>query len=291
MANVMTTQLVATLSSINEPHHGMSMFTEANILDFFDAVKKAIPNVYLVRKTHREAWVCHPRDPFTLGYIGRDDALGDLKFTIYARDIDNGRFGRGTRQRNMLASNDMRVAVRNAKKFLRMHSVTELAAVQADTVGGLMRTALSDYHTKKAQLGRLFNGDALKAELRCMVEEGRAFHNPRVRDDLVAYFDAERAAAAVENHNRKMVFVHVTNDWRGQIMQVASMAGANGTGFYSFAPMTSTPTQEYVVQEVQPDTWEHAIMGRVSVLSMVPEKTYVEGVGIKTTESIYYVEV
>lgn len=288
-----TTTLVAELTHLNHPdgQRGMSQYLVTETKAFFAAVTAAIPGSYLVFKNFQEAYVCHARSPFTLGFVGRADVFGDKKYTVHARGIDNGRFARGSMYRSMVASGELNVAVRNAKKFLTPHSAQEMAAAKAGEVASLMRSACGQHSTTRMAMGRVFNSDALKEELRRLIEADYVFVDAPVHNTLHKYFEAERLEKAAANASRKMVFVHVGHDWRGQVMEVVLMAGADGSAFYSFAVSSNAPAQQYVVADVQPDTVEYLIAGRISVLSMVPVKTYVDGVGVKMEESVYYVEV
>lgn len=287
--------LVSTLSYFNEPERGMGLYQtdvvkNDELRKFFDAVLQAIPGTYLVRKGPLEAFVCHPRSPITLGTIGRSHVLGGIKFTVQSQNIHNARFAAGSANRNRAASGDMAVAVRNAKKFLLLHNPHQMAHEQVSDVATIMRATFTAYRTKRDAAHRIFSSDQFRDAVGRMLEAGFTFDDAELQEKMEAYYAADREVVKA-SADRKMVFVHVTEDWRGQIMQVVSMSGAGGIGLYSLAVMNNAPAQDHLVADIQPDTLEYLILGRVSVLSLVPNRTYVEGVGVKTTENTYYVEV
>lgn len=287
-----TCVLVSRLPYFHEPQRGLGVITHSLPLrQWYEAVTQAIPNTFLVRKDNFHAWVCHKRDPLTLGYVGYYDYSGGTKFGVLARGIDNGRFAHGAEYRHLLASADMATALRNARKHLRVHTTAELARATVQTARASIVPVLQSHREKANKAARVFHSHDLRAELKSLLLSGHVFQNPDVQDQLTALFAAEASAMQAEQVERVMYCVHVAEDWRGQVLYLHRLDGTKGAGLYQLSPSGDLPTREVVVSEILPDSEEQVILGRVSVLSMVDDNTYIEGVGSRITGEVFYVEV
>lgn len=290
MSNSFTCKLVESLSHYDTPEHGMGNPHTASLQMFYDAVVKAIPNSFLVWKNTTHAWVCHKRDPLTLGYVGYADYSGGHKYGVFARSIENGRFSSGSEYRYLLASADTKVALRNARTHLRVHNMDEVAAATFQPLKAELSSLNSEYSNLRSRGEAVFRSEAFKFEIRHLLENQHTFLNPTVEADLRVYFNALDAENKVRQVERVLYCACIKEDWRGQVLNLKRMDNTTASKIWSLRPDSTSPSSEHVVSEIQPDTMEHAALGRVGVLNMVQPNKYLDGVGMKLAESVYYVE-
>lgn len=254
--------------------------------DFMDALSAKMRGVkFLVRAAH-EVYVYMDSCPYTLGYIGYADYSGGRKYAIYSRTIENGKFRPGNKARNMLMSTNIAVAVRNALTHLRPYSIAELAAADIDKLRAAHNTLGNDLRNQKEKARRfLIEQLALTTELRELVRNGHKFVDATFADEAVAFVEAGDHLRVMDSQETRHVFVRVTEDWRGQVFQMQNLAPCKGAYAYEMQIDKTAEHTEAPIAEVP-----EIILGRVSVLSMLGMEGYVAGVGMKLTESTFYVQ-
>lgn len=274
-------------------------YTHCRVADIFSEVKpaatsaleaflvelqKEMPNLKFAYRRSYEVHAYMDGCPYTLGILGFDTS--DSRYYVTARFIENKKYSDGKWQRYTLWSKDRKVAIRNAKTFLRPYTTNEVAEAGGDTA----RIAINDQHQKLTQRAQSFrqtvaNPSRVLPELRVLIEGGYKFADPDFDKDARAWVAAHDTVEAARNVVRNFTFVHVTNDWMGQVLKMQRLATSGSSYIYKFLADPKAPSETVPIGEA-----DEAIVGRISVLSMVGRNTYVEGVGYRATEDMFYVE-
>ena len=98
-------------------------------------------------------WIYREDCPYILGWVGfgdyRDGGDGTPMYVVQARTIVNGKYAEYSKQYFMKMSTNFDVAVRNAKKFIRMMSPQELAGTRlrdaSNAVDGVVEVAKGEF--------------------------------------------------------------------------------------------------------------------------------------------------
>lgn len=251
---------------------------------FLVEVQKVMPHLRFAYRRSYEVHAYMNGCPYTLGILGFD--TNESRYYVRARDIENNKYSSGKPEHSTLWSKDRKVALRNAKKFLRPYTLAELATVEGSTA----RSQINEVRQKSSTLANKLRNQLqsipqLMVEMRHLVESGHTFLQPEfdatVREWIKVQAEVDSAAGDV----KRFAFVHVTSDWLGQVLKVQRMEPIKGSYIYTLRPDHNTPSETVPIGEA-----DETIVGRISVLSILTPGTYVEGVGYRATEEMFYVE-
>ena len=271
----------------NTPEH---YEREDHLFEFMDEISKAIRGVRFVYRYAYERWVYMPGEPYPMGYIGFGDyrvsTAGDDRFVVCSRKIENVRYAEYSDPYHMKMSSKLEPAVRNAKRFLANYSPIEMAGVNTANVRSGINGALGDLSrkaTEDAKNNGLPNVDVtgergtLLNELRHLLNTGHEFVDARYSAQLHTMFESMKEFAAC-NGQVNMNFVRVYQRLGDQSFDVVPVDEVNNWGCE-------------VRQEVTRYTEDlpEDIAGRIAALSLMADKSYVEGVGYRVNESMFYV--
>jgi hypothetical protein len=251
-------------------------------------VEAAIPGCRTTMRNDQWAWVYMPEEHIAMGAVGfgnlNQNGRGASTYAVHARNIVNGKYSSGSRQHNMLMSSNLSVAVKNAKKFLRRLSPTELVQHTHSHVRdaiNYMRTTAREVIMKEEL--RLFGSNLhardkapILKEIRHLVDAGHKFLDISMSEQLSKYF------SLCDEHKESqrpydMLFVSITQSGGKQRFDVVPVEQAE-----NHWPRMGDPQTLY-------DDVPEYLLGRLAVLSMVDVGTFVPGVGFKHTEGLFYV--
>jgi prophage antirepressor-like protein len=267
----------------------------AAFLLFRDRVKAAMRGLDFIDRDKQSVWVYRDDCPYVLGWIGFGDyrdggdgtGYGTNVFVVQARTIENKKYADHSNQFCMKMSANVEVALRNAKKYLRQYSPQELAMVnlrgvsdkvtgRADESRAKLRTAMSavfdvDIYNKTSTLAR---------ELQHLLNTEHEFLHPEFRRNLTTYFELKHDADVLRDRTIPMWFVRVYERMGQQSFDVLSI---------------DKPESNYTVEisqdvhRYQSDDLPEDIMGKLSVLNILTDDQYVDGVGYRAGEGMFYV--
>ena len=258
------------------------------LLNFRREIEAAIPGCRTTIRNHQWAWVYMPDDHYAMGAVGygnfNRNGRGGSTYAVRSRNIDNGKYSDGSEQHRMLMSSNSSVAVKNAKKFLRRLSPQELANQSheylREAIGQMRSTARQVLMEREAKLfGSNLNWRKeapVLAELKHLVMSGHTFLDASMSERLTEYF----ALSAEINDTQQpcdMLFVAVSRSGNKQRFDTVPIDNAE-----NHWPRVGETETFY------DDVPEH-VLGRLAVLSMVENGTFVPGVGLKHTEGLFYV--
>jgi hypothetical protein len=278
------------VSVVLEDHDSVEKHVNQSVMlhDFRRDVQAAIPGCRTTALGDHQCWVYMPDDHFTMGVISygkhTQNGRGPSSYAVRSRTIINSKYSSGV-GRNTVTSTDRAVAVKNAKKYLRKWAPNELMdmtrAYPRDAIASVREASRAGMATQELALfgGQLPNRrDALvMAELRHLLNSNHAFLDRTIAEQLTQYFGSWDEDFSLRN-GHSMHFVALSVSHGRQRFDVISLDGVDG-----WYPKFSSAVQTYYE-----DVPEH-ILGRLSVLNMVEDRTYVQGVGYRHTAGLFYV--
>jgi len=265
------------------------------LMDFAHEVSQAIPGSRVTPRDDRWSWVYMPDDHYAMGLIGygdfRDRGDGTFMYTVKSRNIENGKYNDYAQQYHMKMSASRPTAVKNARAHLRRytpHDMLEATKAYTRTAISNVVTSVREQHQKleRELFKATFYSDtpAYVAEFKHLLDSGYEFMDRTLADKLATYFKSKVEYDALRNSTLNFTFVCASTYC--DTPRVDLIFTDNLTG-YSRAPEPALQT--YFGSEIADDVSED-IMGKVAMLNMLEDNTYVAGVGYKVFEGIYYAE-
>ena len=265
------------------------------LMDFAHEVEQKTKYLTYPRD-HHSKWVYRESDSFPMGYISfkdtRDNKASDddPKYLVYSPNIHNGKYSYGDRM-HMAQATTKEKAVKNAVTYLRALTVPQVVEITKDTCRRKAASQTDDLRNdvrKKADsvLEAMFSTykydkpNALQVELRYMVESGHEFLNKELGQQLKEIFTGfDEFKEARENNSDSFLFVEAYQSF-GQNKFRCAPVDLRGYG------------DEAVKRELQTirgeDDLPEDIKGKLAVLGMVDVEHYVDGVGYRAAENIFY---
>jgi hypothetical protein len=265
----------------NERRHGSDIYAA-----FLEALAKKLPTCKF-RKITASGSAIHvylPTDHFVLGRVGWGDWSVDGKPTnsimVQSPRIRNDKYGSERMQHYMWTSVSPKRALSNALDALRPHTPIAVAKHYAPDVA--RRVWDSDYEGRdkvgKAK-GELVRHDSLEQELRGIVASGYTFINAEF-SDLVTSFLHEADEYSLRQQKIDMVYVRAYMLGDQQVFDTVPIANMHRN--YNF------DVEESFLRYTE-DTLPDDIRGKLSMLLMVDMKEYVDGVGMRVHDEVFYV--
>ena len=242
-------------------------------------------------------WIYRDDCPYVLGWVGYGDyrAGGDgtPMYTVQARTIVNGKYADYSQQYFMKMSTNIDVAVRNAKKFIRMMSPQELAGTRlrdaSNAVDSVVDDAKIDYIAVREKVidveasmysARINEGSSLLNELRHLMNSNHEFVDTTFGENLTAFFAKQDELQRLRSRTVPMWFVRVYERMGQQTFDVLNIDKSESR----FSAEISEDIKRYVA-----DTLPEEIMQKVSVLSILQANDYVDDVGFSAGDGMFYV--
>ena len=257
--------------------------------DFCYDLEHTIRGVRTTPRDARTSWVYMPHDVLPMGWVG----FGDFRYSasenidsyvVHSRFIENAKYSGGDLMRMKMSTN-RKVALRNAKKFLRSYSPVEVAKTLSRVPTDAAREVEQETRTEQGELYRKLFGTgyrqelpAVANELRTLIETGHTFMDKSVETDLRAYFAAADEHAA-KKHELDMHCVIASERMGKQVFEVVEANKIKG-----WDPKISDEVTRY-----DDTTLPEELAGKMAVLSMCAVEQYVPDVGVRAAENVFYV--
>jgi hypothetical protein len=230
--------------------------------------------------------VYHKHKPFVMGFIGYElpDTGDNGRYIVNCPSIVNNRYSTYSAGYHEKKSKNLDTAVKAVKARLRDLSPTEIAAVYEYKVTERWRSSATSPRDAARKLRRNLadftqygdggpNKDDLLEELRaldgqvktCLAAYELSAEKLRERGDCVTMVSVEPSSATGDN-----LFVTARTE---------NISGADNKGAREWSPKGT-----FVEGTLDPD-----IMGKLAVLNMCDVGHWVDNVGYKATETIFYV--
>lgn len=253
--------------------------------DLIEAVGKALRDVKFHRYGNATAIVYRDGDTHALGEIGykntKSKGNGELTYFVQSRRIRNEKYRDSSWQHFIVSTKVLKNAVAAASTYLVPFDCKESAEATKEVARRLISDTTSKFHSRAREKFKDFTGEAgyssnmsseLISELR-----NHTFISPRLNEAAAAYYaayDAWKDAEAATNGGT--YYVGITDNY-GQ--QVADTARVNMSFPYNAECFDRMPAEGVA-------DW---VKGRVAVLSMTPPMHYVQGVGLRLDDRVFYV--
>ena len=283
---------VGRVSKLMEQHDTLVLGISQTfgLKDFAHDVEQAIPGCRVTPENSKWSWVYMPGDHYAMGMIGygdfRDSGDGTSMYTVKSRNIANGKYSDHSHQHHMTMSVNRGVAVKNARAYLRRYTPHETARFTLSAVRHELSLAheaarTAHFRALNTALGATRVSSKLLTELQTLLDTGHSFVDPTFAEELR---EALAASAAYDQYKNATP------------MNFVQILPYQGTQRWDVVPVDKlehyTPeigdVQSYIGDAIEAEVSED-IRGKVAVCNMLKDETYVEGVGYKLFDGIYYV--
>ena len=267
----------------NERKHGSDDYAT-----FLEALAKKLPTCKFrnVTASGSAIHVYLPTDHFVLGRVGWGDWSVDGKPTksimVQSPRIRNDKYSSDRTQHYMWTSINPKRALSNALGALRPHTPIAVAKHYATNVASKVWNSDYEGQDKVTKVrGKLVRHNSLEQELRGIVASGYTFINAEF-SDLVTSFLHESDEYGLRQQKIDMVYVRAYMLGEQQVFDTVPIA--NMHKHYNF-------DVEQSFTRYTEDTLPDDIRGKLSMLLMVDMDEYVDGVGMRAHDEIFYVNV
>lgn len=253
-------------------------------------VSEAFRGVAFAKMGGNRLWVYYPDEPYPMGYIGygdfRTEVSGGDQYIVGSRTITNEKYGSYQDQHNMKMTVNVETAMRNARRFLRNFSPQEMAKSKLRTVCSQSQDSLGDISTEyRNKMRELFDHESSRSnkmltELRNLVDTGHEFVDAAFGSELRVMFELLDDQKALKDKPIHMYFVRVSEKFGKQTFDVGTIDNVQKS---SWQVEMSNEFKRYT------DDLPEEIMGKLSVLTMVENDSYVDDVGYRAAEGMFYV--
>jgi len=255
--------------------------------EFLLGLMEKLPTCKFARdlKNHRKVYVYLPSDLYAMGWVGCNDyrieGSGTNTLGVYSHTITNDKYASHNDQHHMLMSTNPKRAIKNALSHLRPYTPRELNNCFAYPVVRKVRDVNDENREKvtKAE-GAITRHPQLQAELRAMVASGYQFVDADFSSKVTAFLNEfDEYALSTPAVHMYFVRAYMLNDQ--QLFDVTFLENAHNTWDYK---VSNEPAERYTS-----DTLPEHLSGKLSVLMMCELDEYVDGVGIRMNDGVFYV--
>ena len=243
-------------------------------------------------------YVYHKHKPLVMGWIGygdfRNSGGGDT-YVVNSRKVSNGKYNDGTRNFFTVMSADIKVAMRNVSKYLIDYGPAELALIYSrdahklwgatcDSLTDDLRAAQSEITPSPYSREGI---SPLEAELQILVDAGYKFINPQFGECVNKFLSArEEFTGEVRRRSSTLAMVSVElSPVSGNTLFVVARIDDINSSNPALGPAGSWVPKGTFVE----DTLDRDIMGKLATLQMCEIGHWVDGVGYRPMDTLFYV--
>jgi|694.fasta_scaffold75524_11 hypothetical protein len=269
-------------------HYELAGYRAEQIKSFIKATCKALGAAHC-NLDYGSAVIYRPGDTHVLGEIGFKDirvkgkGASDPQYYVRARTIANGKYRDTIWQHNIIGTKSMKNAVKHAEEYFKPVPASEAIRLTATRARSVVDKAVSVHFDVVRNAYRQLFGDSgygnkfdtpIFQELR-----HSTFISPQVSKLMAEFFeglDAWREAKGIIE--KGIHYVSLTDNY-GQLVADTAHCGTlfghdNGTSEVTRLPATELPE------------W---MQGRLAVLQMLKPENYVQGVGLRLDDKVFYI--
>ena len=243
-------------------------------------------------KSHNSSWAFYEGDTYCCGWVGYGDfrvgGKGTKNYTVQSRSICNMKYNDSNPQYHMAMTTKHNIGLKNAKRYLSPLNVAEMAAESAQMAGRSFRDVSNEANHEMRRLGnRLFQHNSgssryssIETELKNLITLGHEFVDKELQAGLVDFFAQKDETKVLNNRTDSGVFVYTTvrmNEPQCAVLPVEELSNWNP----KIHDMSET--KWYVPSELPED-----IMGKFSMLQLVEDNHYVDGVGYRVSDRMCF---
>jgi len=227
--------------------------------------------------------------PYVLGYIFYDDPRDnpqehEYHYVVCSPYIQNMKYANYSAQMNMRMSVNKESALKHAKAFLRPRSFGNLAKIGYRNIQhgfSRERSKFIDEFRKAKEVVGLQN-DALIPELSHLIDMGHNFLDADIHEKVLDLLDKNKLLKADQEKKLNAVFVYAYMRHNVETFNVVGLSG-DGIRNYNF-DWGSLPVEEYTSDTIPGD-----IKSKLVSLNMLQGEGFVDDVGYKVGDNMFYV--
>ena len=229
---------------------------------------------------------------YVLGEIGygdyriRNRSDGTVnKFMVASRKIENAKVKGGYEQMHMALTESLKVAVKNACKYLVPHTLEEVAQFTFSGFGGDLRKARGEIINNAREFVdncRPYN--VVRAELTNLIRLGVQFVTPEFKRAAEEMFKADSEAEEAKARRVGAYFVQFkeyVGVMRANVLTF-DQNFANDSQYHMDTPFKS---EQMIASELPAD-----MQAKIAMLSMVEEYVSIPGIGMKASATSFWIE-
>ena len=227
--------------------------------------------------------------PYVLGYICYDDPRDnpqqhEYHYVVCSPYIQNMKYANYSAQKNMRMSVYKESALKHAKAFLRPRSFGNLAKIGYKNIQyGFSRERgkfVEDFRKAREVVG--LQNDALIPELSHLIDMGHNFLDADIHEKVLDLLDKNKLLKADQEKKLNAVFVYAYMRHNVETFNVVDLSGDEVRN-YSF-DWGSLSVKEYTSDTIPGD-----IKSKLVSLNMLQGEGFVDDVGYKVGDNMFYV--
>ena len=269
------------------------LYHSQELKNFRTRLRREMRGVYTKTRDNTSAWVCMDNEPMVLGWVGYGDyqtsKSGDPKYVVCARDIENMKYSDYTIQHNMRMATNIDTAIKHAKGHMRKYTTDDIAQVFAKdvkrAVNNIKDKARDEFNKAVTNAGIKGSGYGDGSEKKLMVELFNMVHAGHKFVDTEVDTSIRTLMAKTKENDRfgkgatPVNFLRTYKHYDGIRVDITQIADITS---YQMRP-TYEHKHTYLAQDLPED-----FAGKVAVMSMCEDKHFVEGVGYRVNETMFY---
>lgn len=230
-------------------------------------------------------WAYYPGQEYALGKVGFMSLgkHGDRKFTVYARTITNSKYRTGRDEFYTAVTEDLNKAVKNAKKYLRPYSTVEIFSQHNLRIAGAMADVKNRMNSafNEAQ-SELICHDSFSREMQRLMDSNHEFVDATFKQAVTTYLDALKEKEQRMHAGTAGRFIYIREEAGEQVCDVIHSSDGHRMTFNNKNTVVTT----IKFAELDEDTAH-----KIASLSMLENDGFVEGLGMKVNDKMYWVSV
>ena len=268
------------------------------LADFCDALRKHFKGIrFGFRRGYYESeavgittrlhslWAYYPGQEYALGKIGYMAANGSTsrKYIVYARTITNSKYRTGRDEFYTAVTENFDKAVKNAKKYLRPYSTVEIFSQYGLRIAGAAANITNKVNaTFNEAQSELVCHDSFSREMQRLVDGSHEFVDATFKSAVVTYLDAlkekeQRMYAGVAGK-----FIYIREEAGEQVCDVIHSSDVHRMTFNN---------KNAVVATIKFDELDEDTAHKIASLSILEDDGFVDGLGMKVNDKMYWVSV
>lgn len=302
MSSKFTTELVSKI--LTDARHVPSQVF--GVSDFAYDLEQA-SGLCTAPRDNQTRWVYRKNDTYALGWIGYgrwQDRSKTETYVVYSPYIVNNKYGHGDRTR-MSMTTSRPTAVKNAMKYLRplmpAHIMEQSRALCRDGFNAMLNTVKEQMARMATDLERnLFptyyrwsstaegNTSQLRNELEHLVNSGYKFLDPAIGEQLSKYFGVMREASDISRRDPKFTFVEITPNPQAKGGATLRIVEGHDITSHMWTGVWTEKDPKMVGETYHAADAPEDVLQKIAVLNMVEDEHYVEGVGYRVCDRVFY---
>ena len=251
--------------------------------------------------TRSEVFVYFPDELYCRGVIGYGDIGVNeviVKYFVNSRHIRNGKIAAWRDKHSVLSSANLKKAIGHAKTYLREFTMPDIYRISKSEVGDAMDKVKDESYQAKRKLSEAIEAGLkdtgfLTLEFRHMVASGYQFQDAEFKERVVNYLQSIDDHNAVLGRKVKVsmvvVYPQLHEQHDAKVTVYTSDTPIDFNKCWIATTMDSAMQQSAVTHTYTRSTVPEDIKGAVQSLSIVEVNQYVDGLGYRTSNNIFYI--